>query len=69
MSRNIKGGFLMAGCWCFVCSIAWCGENGVKECGILVSSAGIIDSTGAWGCSHQIYYSFSFSESLLRIHS
>ncbi len=19
------------GCWCFVCSIAWCGENGVKE--------------------------------------
>ena len=21
----------MAGCWCFVCSIAWCGENGVKE--------------------------------------
>ena len=21
----------MAGCWCFICSIAWCGENGVKE--------------------------------------
>ena len=21
----------MAGCRCFVCSIAWCGENGVKE--------------------------------------
>lgn len=21
----------MAGCWCFVCSIARCGENGVKE--------------------------------------
>ena len=21
----------MAGCRCFICSIAWCGENGVKE--------------------------------------
>ena len=37
--------------------------------GFLISSTGVIYSTGAWGCSHQIYYSFSFSESLLRIHS
>lgn len=37
--------------------------------GFLISSTGVIDSTGAWGCSHQIYYSFSASASLLRIHS
>ena len=36
--------------------------------GFLISSTGVIYSTGAWGCSHQIHYSFSFSESLLRIH-
>ena len=35
----------------------------------LISSTGVIYSTGAWGCSHQIYYSFSASASLLRIHS
>ena len=35
----------------------------------MISSTGVIDSTGAWGCSHQIYYSFSASASLLRIHS
>ena len=33
--------------------------------GFLISSTGVIDSTGAWGCSHQIYYSFSASTSLL----
>ena len=37
--------------------------------GFLISSTGVIYSTGAWGCSHQIYYSFSASASLLRIHS
>lgn len=37
--------------------------------GFLISSTGVIYSTGAWGCSHQIYYSFSASVSLLRIHS
>ena len=37
--------------------------------GFLISSTGVIDSTGAWGGSHQIYYSFSASASLLRIHS
>ena len=37
--------------------------------GFLISSTGVIDSTGAWGCSHQIYYSFSASARLLRIHS
>ena len=37
--------------------------------GFLISSTGVIYSTGAWGCSHQIYYSFSASKSLLRIHS
>ena len=36
--------------------------------GFLISSTGVIYSTGAWGCSHQIYYSFSASASLLRIH-
>ena len=35
----------------------------------MISSTGVIYSTGAWGCSHQIYYSFSASVSLLRIHS
>ena len=35
----------------------------------LISSTGVIYSTGAWGGSHQIYYSFSASASLLRIHS
>ena len=35
----------------------------------MISSTGVIDSTGAWGCSHQICYSFSASASLLRIHS
>jgi len=34
----------------------------------LISSTGVIDSTGAWGCSHQIYYSFSVLARLLRIH-
>ena len=29
--------------------------------GFLISSTGVIYSTGAWGCSHQIYYSFSAS--------
>jgi len=24
--------------------------------GFLISSTGVIYSTGAWGCSHQIYY-------------
>ena len=37
--------------------------------GFLISSTGVIYSTGAWGCSHQIYYSFSASASLLRIHN
>lgn len=37
--------------------------------GFLISSTGVIYSTGAWGCSHQIYYSFSDSASLLRIHA
>lgn len=31
----------------------------------MISSTGVIDSTGAWGYSHQIYYSFSASASLL----